>query len=426
MTLAEIDYWIAAAGTAIDGAIRFVVDLATSFINDARVILIAKRNEFLTSLNAWFAQTNGILKLFVIFVIAGVVMVGGELVAQFVLNAATLSSIFAVAGPMAETIKLTLAWNSLKLAWSIIIVLDQNFRELEQAWRDLVSLIDDLLGVPLGFFTAITQSYSMYVSALYALAGIPQENARIQALSNIAKWFSQLQAGVTYYATKPGRIIDLLLGYALQADAEAAGELSYLQLQELQTAFNLAVNASANLQRITDSFKEFQNAFPEELQEEVDRQLAPVYTFIEEQLAPIFEQISEIANTIKPFVDEWIQSMIQPISADVQRAMEWIDKFKALLGFKPEVLIQQEQYLSELFGVVLLPSYTERDVSKTIAMAAKEWSNQNFIPESAPSGGTPNITGVTTLPPIVSREVNDWYIPIAAPSGTPGWMVANA
>lgn len=419
----DLNNLIKAAGEGIDAAIDLVTTIATEFLNVAQIVLLAKKAEFLGALKKWFQQTNGILKLFIIFIVAGVVITGVAAIESVILSGGTIAGLLSLTTAMSDVGKLTVYWNGLKALWSIIVVLDERFEKLEQAWRNILTTIDDIIGTPLNFISSIAAAYHAYVTALYAMVGLPATDSRITFIANVSKWVTDLTTNIISYATQPGKIIDLLLGYALKADPESASEVAYASLSSVNDALTRIGALNTNVQAVIRSFDKFRSAFPEEIRAEAEAQTAIIYDFVEQQILPITEELAEISNTLRPIISEMIENITNPISEDVERVWDWVDKFKALLGFDPEAAGIQKQYLTEVMNTGILPSYLDRQTTEWIVQAAIQWErNQKPIAVDV-AGSIGTVQGVTRLPPIVVADINDWLVPVsdAFVSGKPSW-----
>jgi hypothetical protein len=424
-TATDLNNLLVAAGESIDDAIEFTVTLATNILQIAKVVLLAKKAEFLGALKTWFGKTNGILKLFVIFIVAGIALTGVGLLEQFILTGTPIAASFAAAGVLTDVGKLTLYWNALKALWSVMVVLDERFQLLEQAWREILTTIDDIIGVPLNFISSIAASYHAYLTALYAMVGLPATDARITFVSNIAKWTQTLTTNITAFATKPGKIVDLLLGYAIKADPESASEVSFATISSVNTALTRIAGLNGNVQQLQQSFTRFIESFPDEIRDEAVEQTQAIMDFIEDKILPITEELSEIAETLTPYVSEMIRALTDPITADVEKVWDWIVKFKLLLGFDPAILNAQEEYLCEVMNSGILPAYIDRQTTSWLVQAAEQWQKDHEAkPTNAPQSSKV-LPSVLRYPPIVTQDRNDWFVAIgtSAVGSKPEWKV---
>jgi len=423
MTREELATILGVYGNFVNWSANFIILTLETLINEATLWFLQKKKEAYAAINAWLDSQNAIVKLFVVFTVSGAIIFGIAAIQFVITRKIKFSGMIAAARNLTDAMKLQLYWNLLKAAWTVVTTLDERFAKLHIFFIDSMEAINETFGLPIGFLSGLVESYRVYVTSLYAMVGLPATDARIDFVTNLSNWLKKADDGFKEYAMHPGKLVDLLLSLAIQADPTTAATINKDIIANVAALNTTLTNFGQNYDQLRGSFDRFISSFPTEVRMEVSEQMAPILEFMDDKIEPIVERLDEIATTMQPLIQALIKVVTDPITANTAKLKTWIDKFKALLGFSIEESQNREKLLSELATYGIMPSYLQKLNWDILYLAAQKWKlDRTPQPEPIIIGETQTF-GMEYLPDLTIRVLNSWYFPVADQyySGKPAW-----
>ena len=427
VTTGELEALLRVTMKFLDYTATLMAILLTAIVNEIALWVLEQKKKALTAISAWLQNTNPIIALSVTFIVAGILIVGVAVVQYLVEKKVQLSTIIASIQNLSDLAKVEIYWNMLKAAWAVVTTLDERFGKLNQMFQDTMHVINDTFGLPLGFLSGLMNAYKVYVTALYAMIGLPPTDAKIDFLTNISDWLARADREFRQYAMRPGRLVDLLLGLALQADPETAATLNRDLIAGVAGLNTTVSDLQENFALVRGSFDDFIESFPEELREQVTEALQPFLTFVDEKITPIIERIDNIATELRPIILALIALGTREISADVQAVTRWVNKFKSLLHFNIETTDNREAILSTVLTNGIIPSYIEGMQLDVLYAAAQKWRMEHTAPPAPVLIPSTQIFGMHYLSDLTIPNISAWYVPILDQSSGTGapWLLVE-
>lgn len=301
----------------------------------------------------WLSANNRWLKILIIVVTTALVIVAVSVVGVYLGATAAQATLLGSMKNLTSAQSLALLLQVTRGAWSILVTLDERFRELEIAFVGSWKAVGNLIGLPIEFGAAFFSSYRALVFSLGAIAGFSPEELRVDWMTNVQKVLDTANLNMGKYAFNPGAVLDMLIDQVLRYDPEMVSQKT---ADELATIIQNTEDIGAlgtNIQKAKDAIKGLQTSLPDEIEAAVEDQTTVIFDKMDEILDPISESLLQFEEIMLPGLELLLDDTETRLQEQIDEHVLTLAEIAETLGFDITDPEERLEFMQHYFGEMI-------------------------------------------------------------------------